>query len=277
MPPASTEPAEAPATFDALAAGYDESFTHSFVGRHARARVWTQLDAAFPFGARVLEFGCGTGEDACHLAARGVHVYATDTSPGMVAATAHKAAQRRYTTQVHVAQLDMDTLEGPATLAARFPGLSCPLDGAYADFGALNCVQDLPRFAAALAACLRPGARVLWNVMGPHCPWEWLWFLARLRPRDAFRRLRPGGTPWRGLRIHYPGPRACAAAFAPYFAPCGLIAVNTFLPPSYAEAGLARIPGLLPLLARADAATHRHRAAAAMADHYLITLERRPD
>ena len=67
--------------FDALAADYDRSFTASAIGQRMRAAVWRRLDTAFAPGERVLELNCGTGEDAVHLAERGVRVLATDVSP----------------------------------------------------------------------------------------------------------------------------------------------------------------------------------------------------
>lgn len=47
-----------------------------------------------------------------------------------------------------------------------------PFDAAYANFGAINCVQDLAAFAKALAPALRPGAPLLLTVMGPWGPWS---------------------------------------------------------------------------------------------------------
>ena len=54
---------EAPA-FDDLAAAYDAAFTASALGRSLRAFTWARLDAALGSSRRVLEIGCGTGEDA---------------------------------------------------------------------------------------------------------------------------------------------------------------------------------------------------------------------
>jgi hypothetical protein len=100
---------------------------------------------------------------------------------------------------------ELDRLDGP-----RF-------DGALSNFGGLNCLTDLAAVSRALAARLDPGAVALLCVMGPVVPWEWLWFLVRGEPDKAFRRLRPGGVPWRGLRIQYPSIADARRAFAPAF------------------------------------------------------------
>jgi len=53
------------ATFDAVASGYDAAFTERTLGRMLRAAVRERLP--FAAGDRVLELGCGTGEDAIWL------------------------------------------------------------------------------------------------------------------------------------------------------------------------------------------------------------------
>ena len=49
------------------------------------------LEATFPAGGRLLEIGCGTGEEALHLARAGYKLLATDISQAMAAQTAAKA------------------------------------------------------------------------------------------------------------------------------------------------------------------------------------------
>src|SRR5512134_583429 len=82
--PSSDETAMTPETlrlqarpFDDMAAAYGASCTTTAYGTCLRAFVWERLDGVFGGAERVLEIGCGTGEDAVHLANRGVHVLAT--------------------------------------------------------------------------------------------------------------------------------------------------------------------------------------------------------
>ena len=49
-----------------------------------RSRIWERARWAFGAGDRVLDRGCGTGEDAIRLARDGVRVVATDASGDMV-------------------------------------------------------------------------------------------------------------------------------------------------------------------------------------------------
>ena len=72
--------------------------------RLLRETVWERVDAQFRPGMRVLELGCGTGEDAIHFARRGVCVCGTDLSREMLSITRRKAdaagLAERITTRV---------------------------------------------------------------------------------------------------------------------------------------------------------------------------------
>jgi ubiquinone/menaquinone biosynthesis C-methylase UbiE len=64
--------------FDAIAADYDRRYTNNPTMRLMRRRVWKTLHARIAEGCRILELGCGTGEDAVFLAKSGCEVVATD-------------------------------------------------------------------------------------------------------------------------------------------------------------------------------------------------------
>ena len=145
------------------------------------------LQGTFPPGSRLLEIGCGTGDEALHLARAGCRVLATDISPGMAAQTQAKARAAGLADQVNALALPAGGLD------ALHPAL--PFDGAYASFGGLNCEPHLAHVAAALADLLRPGAAFVCSVMGRWCLFELAWFALHGRPRTAVRRLRRG---WAG-------------------------------------------------------------------------------
>jgi ubiquinone/menaquinone biosynthesis C-methylase UbiE len=253
------------ASFDSLAAGYDAAFTDMGIGLRLRRAVWRRLDALFSPGDRVLELACGTGEDAVHLAERGIHVLATDASPEMVRVAREKVAQRELTEKVEVRQLaveDLDALDAP------------PFDGVLSDFGGLNCVADLTAVGKTLALRVRPGGVAVLCVMGPLVPWEWAWFLGHGQPAKAFRRLTRGGVDWRGLRIRYPSIHTLRKAFGPAFRMRRVAALGAFLPPSYVEGWASRHPALLDRLDRWERRLETVPPLPWLADHYLIELER---
>jgi len=90
-------------------------------------------------GARVLELGCGAGQDAAHIAARGFVVDPTDATPAMV-----KLARER---SVPARRMRFDELDA---------------DGAYDAVWAHACLihvarADFPAVLARIHHALRPG------------------------------------------------------------------------------------------------------------------------
>jgi len=170
------------AAFDPVAPRYDAAFTDRLLGHWLREAVRERL--AFSPGEHVLELGCGTGVDAVWLAERGVRVTATDASPAMLAEVEAKAVRAGVADRVSVARLELTAIE------TSFE----PFDGAFSNFGALNCLAERRSLAEALAGWVRPGGRVVLVLMGPVCAWEIVWHLGHGQPRKAFRRLRIGAA-----------------------------------------------------------------------------------
>jgi SAM-dependent methyltransferase len=252
--------------FDSLAADYDESFTTTALGTHLRAMVWQRLDANFA-GGRILEIGCGTGEDAIHLARRGLDVLATDASAAMLRIASQKAQIAGCTRQIEFRCLPMERL-GAELAGERF-------DGVCSNFGAINCVPELAGLGADVAALLRRGAPLVWVVMGRNVPWEWAWFLVRGEWRKAFRRRSEGGVLWKGMRVFYPTPAELARTLAPHFAPVRHGALGFVLPPTFASGWLERSPRFLAALTHAERIAQRWQPLAALADHYIFEARRR--
>lgn len=260
------------APFDTAAAAYDEAFTTRPLARLLRAAARTHLEAAFGPGDRVLELGCGTGEDAVWLAARGVRVTATDASPAMLARAAEKARARGLADGVDLVRTDLAEGELPEA-----PG---GFDGSFSSFGPLNCLEKRRRLAASLADRVRPGAPVLLMVMGPLCPWEVGWHLLRLEPAKAFRRLRRGaeapvGNPPVAVRVWYPTPRRLRSDFEPWFRHRRTVGIGVVLPPPYLARLVEGRPALLRRLASWDRRAGAGFPGTWLNDHYLSILERR--
>lgn len=258
----------APAPFDALAPEYDARFTNSVLGQVLRRAAWRWLDRTFAPGERVLELGCGTGEDAVHLAGRGVRVCATDASPAMLDVARAKIEAAGLAGSVELRHLGIEQLD-------RLEDRSDPLDGAFSNFGGLNCVADLPHVARSLAALLKPAARVVVCVMGPLVPWEWAWSLSHGRVRSALRRLTAAGVRWRGLTVRYPSIRTMRRAFAPSFIARRTGGLGVLVPPSYAEPWARRHRALVERLDRWERRMEGWPIVPWLADHYLLELERR--
>ena len=259
------------APFDAVAARYDETFSLSKIGQAQRSAVWTELAKTFHPGDRTLEIGCGTGVDACFLAKRGVQVVACDSSPQMIAVAKRRIeenglqqfVQTRVLRAEDIAALDTNEL----------------FDGAFSNFGVLNCVSDLGQFACDLAQRLKPGASVLLCWMGPYCVWEMGWYLVHGNGKKAFRRLHSDGVTARiadgaFVRVHYPSVKLLGRTFAPQFRVTSVKGIGVAVPPSYLEPWAQRHPQLFQMCERADSFLGRCPGVRVLADHILVRLQR---
>jgi ubiquinone/menaquinone biosynthesis C-methylase UbiE len=250
------------AAFDGVAARYDEIWTNSAVGRAQRDQVWREIDPLFRAGDRILDIGCGTGEDAVHLAARGVLVDAIDASPAMI-----EQARRRggFATRVLRAE---EVGQGHA-LPVAGSAWRCPtqFDGAISNFGVLNCVTDLPAFLRDLAALVRPGGTVAICVIGRFCAWEVFYYAVRFEFGKAIRRLRGAAGSSLGVRVQY---RSVREFLSPEFRLRRWVGIGLFVPPSY-----VRLPRwLVRPLGALDRLLARIPPFRALADHRLLIFAR---
>jgi len=257
----------AAAAFDAVAERFDARFSPWLSVAAQRRAVRAALAQAFPPGARLIEIGGGTGEDALWLVERGRQVLLTDASPRMVQMASAKFRASAGASAETCAAEDLAQLAG--RIEARF-------DGAYSNFAALNCVSDLAPFAAGLAKLLRPGAPALLVIFGCVCPGEWLVETLHRRPKNVLRRLAAGDQParlgGREFTVRYHRRQDLERAMAPWFRPAGRQGVGVFVPPSAAEPWVSRHPQLLRTLETLD----RSLAAplSGLGDHILYRFER---
>jgi SAM-dependent methyltransferase len=132
--------------------------TDNPIGLYFRYYFGERLRAVFAPGSRVLDIGCGTGDDALFLADRGVLVHAVDPAPARIERARAKAAERA---------LGEARVRFEVRAAEDIGALPAVYDGAYSNLGGLNGT-DLAAVGRGLARVLRSGAPVIANVVGPH-------------------------------------------------------------------------------------------------------------
>ena len=250
--------------FDREAESYDLGFGRNPVGLLFRHVLQERLRARLPAGSRVLDLGCGTGEDALYLASRGVYVHAIDVAPGMLELARAKAAERG---------LGEERVRFEQRAAEDAAGAGSGFDGAYSGFGALNCAE-LPAVAAALAAALRPGAAVLLSLMGPR-PLPGLVERALTGRGEAPRGRRDpnvGGVP---LSVSYPGLREVKRSFGPSFAWTGAFALGVLIPGPGHAGWASRHPQSFGLLAALESVVRRWPILRGLGDHVVVEGVRR--
>ncbi len=132
---------------------------------------------------RLLDAGCGTGENALLAASRGADVTGIDVAPTAIARARAKASERGLTARFEVADaLDLGRLSLTADTVID--------SGVFHVFGD----EDRTRYVASLAAVLRSagGAEISRRLL-PHV-------LQRSAARDLGPAPRPGGRVARGVQ-----------------------------------------------------------------------------
>jgi ubiquinone/menaquinone biosynthesis C-methylase UbiE len=202
-------------SFDQIASQYDLLWSHTAIGEAQRRAVWNHIDPLFPPGTRILDLGCGTGIDACHLMARGVDVHAIDSAPEMV-----KIARFRRIS-AHCCRIE------------DFEAETNSFDGVLSNFGALNCITSLSRLNETLARAVLPGGHLALCFLGRICIWEIVYYAARGGFRKAFRRIPGHASSSLGVSVAYPSQRTIESALSPDFQLLRRSGIGFFVPPSY--------------------------------------------
>jgi len=263
--------------FDEVATAYDTIESHNFILQWMRRRVQNAAAETFGRGARLLEIGCGTGTDALFLARRGHPLVALEPSGEMLAVAREKIALAGFAKTVEFKQAGA---EGIDDVIANYGAAS--FDGLFSNFGALNCTANLRPVARAATTLLRPGGKILLNLMPPICPWEIFYFLFKLKPREAFRRWRGrSGTPGLAVRLgnrqvqtFYHSRQFVAASFSPLFEIEKQFALGLFVPPPYLHA-VARYQKIFNVLLNSEARLADWPLLRNWGDHVVVILQKR--
>jgi ubiquinone/menaquinone biosynthesis C-methylase UbiE len=256
--------------FDSLAADYDADFTESIIGRYLRNRVHERLQHHFAPGTQVLELGCGTGEDALWLAKQRVYVTATDSSNEMLRRATQKAGPQP---NLSFQQLDLHTWLANDIEANRY-------EGAFSNFGPLNCLTEWKTLAHNLSKILRPGGIAAFGVMSPACLWEPIWHGLHGNWRTATRRWKKTvtfqpTTPIEGIQVSYPSIRRLRQDMEPYFECVQVMPLGVFVPPSDVYGAVEKRRWLLDKLLFLEKHLGHHALLAPFGDHYWIEFRKR--
>ena len=239
--------------FDRLAIRYDETWTNTTVGRMQRNAVWREVDALVRPSDRILDLGCGTGEDALHFLQAGATVDAIDASSRMI------EVARRKGVNAHQRRIEqVGELKGPYDLI-------------FSNFGVLNCIPDLTMLAEPLARLIRPGGSLAICIMSRFCLWESIYFALSGQFRKASRRWWGEAQASGGLRVFYPSLPSIERALTPHFRINRDIGIGISIPPSYVQ-GLS--PDILRHLERLDTRLAATRVGRAVGDHRLLICTR---
>lgn len=262
-----------PASFDHAAADYDEVYGQNWIMRWMRNQSLAALRAWFRPGSRLLELGCGTGEEALALRTEGYRIVATEPSQAML-----ERARSKERGAVNPVQWRCMGAGAITSLLDEFGPEA--FQGAYASFGPMNCEPRPDRVAGALARLLSHGSPFICSVMNRVYPWEIAWYLATCNVHKAFRRLRKewtsaglaascGSVP---VPVRYYTPREFAGLFQPAFDCRWVRGFPCVLPPPYLAERFHEERPIMRRLAQIDAALGARFPFRAYGDHFLMVL-----
>ena len=292
-PPSRTNATSTDTPFDKLADVYDSSFCNTTVGRLLRRQTWKDFDEAFATSnfkstqtAPILEIGCGTGDDALHLASKHVYVLATDYSQGML-----RKARQKCSSNATVPRECQPTFRKLDLRDSHYDVSLEPIHkfaGAYCNFGGLNNLspEDIGHLAHELAELIHPGGKVVLVVMGQFCLFETLYYLLKCNFIRAFRRLKRARNAESVARvapntkkqsIYFYSPDFIEMTFADtsQFQVIRTRAIGLTLPPSLWSGSSSRNmhPSLLSFLSWVDSMLSGHWPFLYLGDHFLIEFE----
>jgi len=259
--------------FDPIASGYDAEFTQTSTGRLQRNRVYQVLEKLLAQDTlhRVLELSCGTGEDALWLAQHDCQVLATDVSGGMIETATQKINAHQLQQQVECRQLPIQAIGNLQTKE--------PYDLIFSNFGGFNCLSlaEIEKLSTDMAQLLRPGGHLVLVVMPRFCWWETLYFLAKGRWSEAWRRRSTepiSAALGNGVSIDtwYHSPKQLCDTFEANFRFQQARPVGFFLPPSYLDRAFEKRKGLLSFLNHLERHCPEGRIISSWSDHFLLHL-----
>jgi SAM-dependent methyltransferase len=153
------DPRRSAAYYDRLAPEYDHQLSRP-------GDVWVRgafqefVRARLPLGARLLDFGCGTGIDAAWYAAQGYRVLAFDNSEGMI-------ARLRETCAAAIERQQIEPWLGSYESFEAGLGSHGPIEAVAANFAVVNLLPALGPWFAALARWLAPGSGLFLSALNP--------------------------------------------------------------------------------------------------------------
>jgi len=259
--------------FDAIAEGYDLSFTFTQIGKLQREIVHKYLESSLPDKKKlnVLELNSGTGVDAIWLAKNGHRVMATDISEKMLEIINQKIESEGLNSQIQTMNLDIAQIND-YHLNERY-------DFVFSNFGGLNCIRQekMRVLPEAIRSLLEINGRIILVIMSKFCIWETIYFLMKFNFNNAFRRYSDEGTTAKlngsDLNTYYYTPKQIRDIFKTYFDVIAIKSVGFAIPPSYLEKFFANKKRALNFLEKVERLLANNIFTAKFSDHFLIDLQ----
>ncbi len=253
-------------SFDKVASTYDDIFSHSSIGQLQRAIVHEYLNDNITWPIeRLLEIGCGTGEDLLYFETRAKQIDAFDLSEAMI----EVASTKIDSPHLRIVQKDLRQW-------ITEPGHK-KYDLIFSNFGVLNCLNraHFQDFHIQCSKTLKPGGSLILVIMPSDCLLEKLYFLLKGKWSEINRRSSSDpnvvlieGSP---QPTWYHNPDSIRKHF-PDFRCRKLQPIGLAIPPSYLQGFFEQRPVWLKNLTFIDQRLRKWSHLSRFADHFLIHL-----
>ena len=261
--------------FDSVAQSYDETFTHSSIGKALRRKVYQYLEKIVPPGIslHILELNCGTGEDAIYFAKQGHYVTATDISEAMIKKAKEKITKEGVGDKIQLFVADIRDLSEIRS--------NEKFDLVFSNFGGLNCLssEDLKISSYKLSNLLAKDGRFIAVVMPKFCFWESVYSVTKFKGENIMRRntnkplsVKVGEDL---VDTWYYSPGEFRRIFNDSFRFVALKPIGFVLPPSYMEPYFSKRSNLLKKLEKTEGYISAVPALSYWSDHFLIDFRKR--
>lgn len=251
--------------FDNWAKSYDDDFGENPIGQILRKKVQKELLHFFSPKSTILEIGCGTGIDAVFLAQKGFTLTCSDPSEEMLKIVNSKLQNLQIQT-IH-AQADALTQK----LDEKF-------DGAFSNFGALNCRIDLKKLSETLSKNLNSKSYFVAVLMGNFCLWEILFYSLKFNFRRAFFRFGKNykEVPLGKISVptRYFFPKVFYQFFHKDFEIVKILPIGFLLPPPYLSYRFKPKSKILRFFSNLDR-IFSFQFLGNFSDHFLIVLQKK--
>ncbi|WP_130733488.1 class I SAM-dependent methyltransferase [Flavobacterium sp. J27] len=255
------------ASFDIAAVNYDQSFTHTLIGKLQRRVVYKIISPHLSSVKDIFEINCGTGEDALWFASQKFNVVATDISEKMIAIAKTKNQYQN---------LDFSTLD--ITTISSFDKEK-KQDLLFSNFGGLNCLSpdELSSFFKTAPDFLKEKGKLILVLMPKNTLWEQFYFFTKGKFNTIFRRKKKivyANVDGENVPTYYYNPKEIVHLTKEKFKCIEYKPIGFFIPPSYLEPFFKNRKWFLNFLNLMENSIQKLRFLSKYADHYIIILQK---
>lgn len=250
---------------DNIAEGYDDILSNNAFSEILRSIFQKRLLNNLPSESKILDLGCGTGEDALFLASKGFIVTGIDISEKMISIAKSKTLKKNMKENIIFFCCDM------VQFIEKDTG---NYDGIISNFNAVNYVKDMDSFAKSVSGLLNANGKIIFTVLNKICCSEILYSFITLRFSRAwcalFNRKKYILTE---LNLYFP----CSFRkyFEKYFTIKKITGVGIIIPPHNLVGLYKRLSFAIPFLLKCEKLIVSLFPFYFLSDHYIIEMQKK--